>query len=328
MVNCIHESLFSRREATSPLSYRPGRQPGRGGRDLCHLRLHDQTLPQSPARDRPCAAQSHSRPPCGERSRLAARFLSPAGKPSRCHARSPLPNVGRTDGDQGQHGLHQPCPSRAGLDTKKKTLRASERNEGERAAWRKQAATLSSSDLVFVDETGSHIAMTPVYAYAPKGQRAIGSVPRNYGASMTLIASLSLSGMGEALMLDGAADGAAFEVYIEQLLAPSLRPGQIVILDNLSIHLGSRVKQAIEARGCRLLFLPAYSPDLSPIEEAFSKLKTMLRRAGARTREALQEAIATALDLITATDAHGWFTHSGYPPSRSTEQVQDLCTPL
>ena len=181
---------------------------------------------------------------------------------------------------------------------------------------------MPSSDLVFVDETGSHIAMTPLYAYAPKGQRAIGSVPRNYGASMTLIASLSLAGMGEALILDGAADGAAFELYIEQMLAPSLRPGQIVILDNLSIHLGARVKQAIEARGCRLLFLPAYSPDLSPIEEAFSKLKTVLRRAGARTREALQEAIAIALDLITAIDAHGWFTHCGYLPSRSTEQVQ------
>ncbi len=139
---------------------------------------------------------------------------------------------------------------------------------------------------------------------------------------MTLIASLSLSGMGEALILDGAADGATFELYIEQILAKSLRPGQIVILDNLSIHLGSRVKQAIEARGCPLLFLPAYSPDLSPIEEAFSKLKSVLRRAGARTREALQEAIATALDLITATDAHGWFTHCGYLPSRSTEQVQ------
>jgi transposase len=236
--------------------------------------------------------------------------------------------VGRAHWDQGQHGLHQPCPSRFGLDAKKKTLRASERNEAERATWRKQAATLQSADLVFVDETGSHIAMTPLYAYAPKGQRAIGSVPRNYGASMTLIASLSLDGMGEALMLDGAADGAAFDLYIEQLLAPSLRPGQIVILDNLSIHLGSRVKQAIEARGCRLLFLPAYSPDFSPIEEAFSKLKSILRRAGARTREALQEAIATALDLITATDAHGWFTHCGYLPSSSTEQVQELCTPL
>ncbi len=99
---------------------------------------------------------------------------------------------------------------------------------------------------------------------------------------------------------------------MEQILAPSLRPGQIVVLDNLSIHLGARVKQAIEARGCRLLFLPAYSPDFSPIEEAFSKLKTLLRRAGARNRQALQEAIATALDLITATDALGWFTHCGY----------------
>ena len=139
---------------------------------------------------------------------------------------------------------------------------------------------------------------------------------------MTLIASLSLTGMGPAFVLDGAADSAAFEVYMEQILAPSLRPGQTVGLDNLSIHLGPRVKQAIEARGCRLLFLPAYSPDFSPIEEAFSKLKALLRRAGARTRQALQEAIATALDLITATDALGWFTHCGYPPAHSTETVQ------
>jgi transposase len=210
------------------------------------------------------------------------------------------------------------------LDTKKKTLRAIEQKEAERAAWRNQAADLPSQDLVFVDETGSHIAMTPLYAYAPRGERAVGKVPRNYGAIMTLIASLSPSGMGPALVLDGAADSAAFEIYVEQILAPSLRPGQIVILDNLSIHLGSRVKQAIEARGCRLLFLPAYSPDFSPIEEAFSKLKTVLRRTGARSREALQEAIAAALDLITATDALGWFTHCGYPPSSSTEKGQEL----
>ena len=101
-----------------------------------------------------------------------------------------------------------------------------------------------------------------------------------------------------------------------------------MVLDNLSIHLGPRVKQAIEARGCRLLFLPAYSPDFSPIEEAFSKLKTLLRRAGTRTRQALQEAMATALDLITATDALGWFTHCGYPPAHPTETVQQLSTPL
>lgn len=179
-----------------------------------------------------------------------------------------------------------------------------------------------SQDLVFVDETGSHIAMTPLYAYAPRGERAVGKVPRNYGSIMTLIASLSLSGMGPAFILDGAADGTAFEIYVEQLLAPSLKAGQIVILDNLSIHLGPKVKQAIEARGCRLLFLPAYSPDFSPIEEAFSKVKTFLRRQEARTREALQEALAQALELVTEADARGWFTHCGYPSSVLDEMAQ------
>ena len=208
------------------------------------------------------------------------------------------------------------------MDAKKKTLRASEQNDAVRATWLEQMKQLLSQDLVFVDETGSHSAMTPLYAYAPRGQRAIGKVPRNYGAIMTLIASLSTQGMGEAFILDGAADGAAFEIYMEQLLAPSLRPGQIVILDNLSIHQGPRVKQAIEARGCRLLFLPAYSPDFSPIEEAFSKVKTFLRRQGARTREALQEALAQALDLVTEADALGWFTHCGYPPPVLDERSQ------
>jgi transposase len=166
---------------------------------------------------------------------------------------------------------------------------------------------------VFVDETGAHIAMTPLYAYAPRGQRAYGKVPRNPGANTTLIASLSRQGMGEALILEGAADTLAFELYIEQILAPSLRPGQIVIMDNLSIHQSAQVRQAIQAKGCQLLFLPAYSPDLSPIEEAFSKLKTYLRRLGVRTHEALFEAIAQALLMVTAADARGWFTHCGYP---------------
>jgi transposase len=183
---------------------------------------------------------------------------------------------------------------------------------------------LPSQDLVEVSESGSHIALTPLYAYAPRGERAVGKVPRHYGAIMTLIASMSLAGMGPAFVLDGAAESTALEIYVEQILAPSLRTGQIVILDHLSIHLSPRVKQAIEARGCRLLFLPASSPDFSPMEEACSKLKTLLRRAGARTREALQEAIATTLDLMSETDALGWFTHCGYPPSRSTETVQEL----
>ena len=169
--------------------------------------------------------------------------------------------------------------------------------------------------MVFIDECGSNIALTPLYARAPKGERARGSVPRNRGKNTTLIAALSLDGMGAAMILEGSANTTAFELYAEQILAPSLHTGQIVVMDNLQAHRSARVRLAIEAKGCQLLFLPGYSPDLSPIEEAFSKLKAALRRAGARTREALEEAIAQALLTITAQDAQGWFQHCGYLPA-------------
>lgn len=151
-----------------------------------------------------------------------------------------------------------------------------------------------------------------VYPITKDGKRAYGAVPRNRRANITLLASLSLQGMGEALMLEGPADGQVFEIYIEQALAPSLQAGQIVVMDNLSTHMGERVRQALLARKCQLLFLPSYSPDLSPIEEAFSKLKAFLRHVGARTPEALQEAIGQALLTITTQDALGWFRHCGY----------------
>lgn len=193
---------------------------------------------------------------------------------------------------------------------------ASERDEEARAAWRVQAGQEQQEDGSFVDECGTPIALTPLYARSLRGTRAIGKVLRNYAAHLTLIASLSVSGMGEALMLDGAADTCTFEAYSEQVLIPSLKPGQTVVLDNLNTHSGVRVRQAIEAKGCRLLFLPSSSPALSPIEQAFSKVKTGLRRKGARTREALQEAIAQSLETITAQDARSWFTHGGYLAQR------------
>ncbi len=322
MINCVHESLFTGFAATGAASCRPGKEPGRSSRDVCHFHIHRQAVSQTTTGERPRFAPTY--PGASERqgSRITGWSVRAVESPPRCHPRRALPDVGSIPGHQSKSCQHQSSQNGFGLDAKKKTIRASEQKEAERAAWRKQAALLPSQELIFVDETGSHIAMTPLYAYAPRGARAVGKVPRNYGAIKTVIASMSLTGMGPALVLDGAADSAAFAIYVEQVLAPSLRPGQIVILDNLSIHLGPRVKHAIEARGCRLLFLPAYSPDFSPIEEAFSKLKTLLRRAGARSREALQEAIATALDRITAADALGWFTHCGYPPSRSTEMVQ------
>jgi transposase len=191
---------------------------------------------------------------------------------------------------------------------------ATERNEEERAVWRAAVSQLEASQLLFVDECGSNIALAPIYARAPVGQRAKGRVPRNRGKNTTLIASLSLNGMGAAMIIEGAANATAFEISVEEFLAPSLSPGQIVVMDNLQAHKGERVRQAIEAKQCRLLFLPGYSPDFSPIEETFSKLKGYLRRAGARTREALQEAICQALLTITAQDAQGWFSHCGYIP--------------
>jgi transposase len=237
---------------------------------------------------------------------------APIGSEPGCDAGRPLPDVecwawarGQRENDGSRHQAVR-------LDSKKKSVVASERDEEAREAWRKQTSRLDREQFVIIDECGSNIALTPLYSRAPRGKRAVGAVPRNYGKNTTLIASLSLAGMGEALVLEGAADACAFECYIEQVLAPSLQKGQIVIMDNLSIHQGPRVRQAIEAKGCQLLFLPAYSPDLSPIEEAFSKLKAALRRSGARTQEALWEAIAQALQTITDQDALGWFKHCGY----------------
>lgn len=166
---------------------------------------------------------------------------------------------------------------------------------------------------MFVDECGSNLGLTPTHARAPRGERAVGTAPRNRGKNTTTVTALGPDGMGPALMLEGGVTKAAFEAYVERLLAPTLRPGQIVVLDNLSAHHGARTRELIEARGAERWFLPSYSPDLTPIEGAFGKLKAGLRRAEARRQEALVEAIRAGLAAITPADAHGWFTHCGYP---------------
>ena len=155
--------------------------------------------------------------------------------------------------------------------------------------------------------------MTRLYARAPIGERAYGSVPRTRGKNTTLIASMTLEGaMGEAMAVEGSTKAFVFEAYVEYFLAPTLKEGQIVVMDNLGAHKTDRVKKLIEERGCELWFLPAYSPDLNPIEEAFSKVKAHLRKAAVRTREALLEAMGEALSSITFRDAAGWFAHCGY----------------
>lgn len=140
----------------------------------------------------------------------------------------------------------------------------------------------------------------------------VGSVPRNHGPNVTLLGAMSAAGITAAMTMTGPADGAVWALFVREVLVPSLRPGQIVIWDNLGVHKNQQVRQLIEAAGCQVRFLPPYSPDFSPIEHAFSKLKTALRQAGARTRLDLEAAIATGLATITARDARAWFRHCGY----------------
>jgi len=172
--------------------------------------------------------------------------------------------------------------------------------------------TIDPRKLVFVDEMGTNTSLCQRYAYSPKGRRAYAKVPRNRGANTTLLASMSLEGMGPCLAVEGATTTTVFEAYVEKVLTPSLRRGQIVVLDNLGAHKSERARELIEGRGCQLLFLPPYSPDFNPIEEAFSKIKGALRKAQARTCEALIEALGVAISAVTARDARGFFEHGGY----------------
>jgi transposase len=201
------------------------------------------------------------------------------------------------------------------LAAQKKSKVASERDEEARGLWRWLASHFDARRIVFVDESGFHTSMTRLRARAPKGERAYGKVPRNRGKNTTLIAAMTLEGaMGESMTIEGATDSEAFEAYVEHFLAPTLKVGQVVVLDGLGAHRTQRVIELIEVRGAQLLFLPSYSPDLNPIEEAFSKIKQLVRKVKARTREALEEAIGVALCTVTPEDAAGWFAHAGYWP--------------
>jgi transposase len=190
---------------------------------------------------------------------------------------------------------------------------ATERDEEARGAWRERLSGVDPQRLVFVDESSTNVALSPRYARAPKGERAYGKVPRNWGKNVTLISSISLAeGMGASLSIEGPSDAESFGLYLKSILCPSLKAGQIVVMDNLSVHKSRFVRELIEERGCQLWLLPSYSPDLNPIEEAFSKVKGLLRKAKARTLDALFEATGEALGEVSAGDARGFFWHCGY----------------
>jgi len=181
-----------------------------------------------------------------------------------------------------------------------------------RQLWADQAVALPAQRVVVIDECSTHLDMVPRYARAARGKRAYARQRRNYGQNVTLLAGLRLEGMSAPLVIEGAVTTAVFEAYIREIVLPTLRPGDLVILDNLMAHKSKTVRGLLAARGCRLLFLPTYSPDLSPIENAFSKIKQCLRRMRAQFLDALIDAIATALDLISPFDAIGYFTNCGF----------------
>jgi transposase len=172
--------------------------------------------------------------------------------------------------------------------------------------------------LVFVDECSTNVRLVPLRARAPKGERAHGKAPKNWEKNVTLISSICLEGgIGASMSIEGSADGEAFLLYVEHFLCPSLKWGQIVVMDNLQVHKMRRVRQLIEERGCSLVFLPPYSPDFNPIEQAFSKVKGLLRKAKARSFEALVEATGRALSAVRQEDARGFFRHCGYETPRA-----------
>lgn len=190
---------------------------------------------------------------------------------------------------------------------------ATERDEFERAAWWVMvAAAVEPEKLVFVDEMGTHTSLAPVYGYAKRGERLRLAVPRNRGKNTTLLSSMTIGGMGASLAVEGSTTARVFETYIENVLVAELHTGQIVVMDNLGAHRPKRIRELIEGQGCELLYLPAYSPDYNPIEEAFAKIKNLLRKAAARSKEALIDALGTALWSVSPTDARGFFEHAGY----------------
>jgi transposase len=189
---------------------------------------------------------------------------------------------------------------------------AGERNPYKRAWYWRRIALVNHRRLRFLDEAGFNLAMTRLYGRAPSGERVRESVPRNYGVQTSVISMLSLSGPEAVWTVEGAVDTDVFNVYVERVLRPTIRRGDILVLDNLTAHHASGIEEVAAECGAQVIWLAPYSPDFSPIELMWSKIKASLRAAKARTREELDRALVAALNLIISSDCVGWFTHCGY----------------
>ncbi len=183
-----------------------------------------------------------------------------------------------------------------------------------REAWFAAQPDLDPERLIFIDETGLNTRMARLRGRCPKGERLVASIPHGHWRTTTFVAGLRLDGIDAPMVIDGPMNGETFLTYVKQLLVPTLRPGDIVVMDNLSSHKSAAVRDAIEKAGAALHFLPPYSPDFNPIENAFAKLKALLRKAAARTRETLWEEVGRILDTFTPPECANYFTAAGYEP--------------
>jgi transposase len=208
--------------------------------------------------------------------------------------------------------------STAAASASKKTAHAAEQDRPDvarrRQAWFERQPDLDPAQLVFIDETGATTKMARLRGRSKRGERCRAAVPHGHWKTTTFTAGLRLDGLTAPMVLDGPMNGTAFRAYVEQVLVPTLTPGDVVIMDNLPAHKVSGVREAIEAAGATRLFLPPYSPDFNPIEQAFAKLKAWLRKAAARTKDALWQAIAQALDAFVPVECINYFRNSGYEP--------------
>jgi transposase len=184
----------------------------------------------------------------------------------------------------------------------------------ERRRWRVWQRYMDASRFVFLDETGTATNMTRRYGRSPRGARLIDATPHGHWQTTTFVAGLRESGLTAPLALDGPMTGEVFRAYVEQMLAPSLTPGDVVVMDNLAAHKVSGVRELIEAAGASLLYLPPYSPDLNPIEQLFAKLKALLRKAAARTKDALWTTLGDLIDAFTPDECRNYLVNSGYEP--------------
>ena len=183
---------------------------------------------------------------------------------------------------------------------------------GARTRWRIWQRFMDAERFVFLDETGATTKMTSLYGWAPRGERLVDATPFGHWKTTTIVAGLRTSGLVAPFVIGGAMDGPAFRTYVEQVLAPELHFGDVVVMDNLAAHKVPGVREAIKAVGASVMYLPPYSPDLNPIEQVFAKLKTLLRKAAARTKEALWEAIGLIVDAFEPDECRSYLINAGY----------------